>query len=84
MSDPIEDHAIACRVLERIGELRRYEQWCRQQPNSAFWNPLRLEYRTELRSLLKVVRAARRTARAIADANDPMTLAAGDHFRYAR
>lgn len=75
-----ESQAIAYRVLERIFALRRYEQWCRRQPNAAFWSPLRLEYRAECLALLRLARPARREARLMDDANDPLTLAKGDHF----
>ena len=47
-------------VLEdRISELWRYRQWCRQQPDAAFWSPLRLQYEVELRALIHVARLAR-------------------------
>lgn len=78
-------HAYLVVVEERIWELWRYRQWCRRQPDSAWWTPLRLEYESELRALVRLARKARALAMPAVESLDEMTtakasLALGDHY----
>lgn len=75
-ADALQDHALRVVIDQRITTLWQYRQWCRRQPNSATWGPFRVEYETELRSLLRLVRAARRLSAPLVERADPVTEAA--------
>jgi hypothetical protein len=63
------DHALRVLVEERIRELLRYRAWYRQN-RWADWPDIRRQHATELLSLIRLARKARRLAAA---APDPLT-----------
>lgn len=68
------DHALRVVIEERIADLWRYRRWYRARPDWAAFSGMAAAHTTELRALIRLLRAARRLAAA---APDPMTLAGG-------
>lgn len=80
----LEDRMLSVVVHERIWLLWRRRAWYRRHVG---WLPSQYEEdRHELRQLVRLAREARGLAAPairIAEMSDPITLAKGDHFRYA-
>lgn len=83
-TERIIDHSVRVTVEERIAELWRWRQWTRRQPNAAFWSPLRIEYETELRVLVRLLRAARKASRTAVERADPISAAKASEDAYHR
>jgi hypothetical protein len=69
----VENHALRVAVEEQIRECWRIRQWYRVNL-WAEWTDLRRENEVALRTLVKVARKARRTARPIIERTDPIDI----------
>ena len=73
MPDP--DAILGRVVMERVAELRTYRRWVRAQPKPAMYADLASEWDAELRSLLRLLREARRRPAA-----ERVALASGEFY----